>query len=208
MISNILLILLQLDGKILEHVNNLYSLVGLFILSIIYIFVVIYNKSKDNKQTTNIIKSFEIQNDKIIKKIEELKEHKNILDSQSSIDIVNSLMTKSMLQVIDGVKNIIESDIIIEPKSLYMSKKSFVFEKVKNLIDTQLKDNIIILSRIYNNNIKLSHYILELNIDDFIGEITFKIFSLTDKKNSCEITVFITNKFSQFIQSIELLLSE
>lgn len=206
---NLLIIsLLQIDGSILKSVNNLYSLIGLVILSVVYIITVIYNKNQDKNQQKKIIESFEEQNDKIIIKIDELKDQKNILDEQSSIDVITSLLVKSMLEITKGVKNIIETELIIEQKSMYISKKSMVFEKIKNLVDTQIRDNTIVMGRIYHNNIKLSHYISELDTNDLITEITHKIFSLTDKTDSTEVTEYIHNRFSQFIQLIELQLSK
>jgi hypothetical protein len=66
------------------------------------------------------------------------------------------MMTKSMLEVMHGVKKILASD-LLEQKSLYIPKKSMVAEKIKNIIDAQIKDDIIVLSRVYNNNVKLSY---------------------------------------------------
>lgn len=217
------MILLQIDGGILDSVNNLYSLIGLVVLSIVYIVAMVYNKKQDKKQTNEIIETFEEQNDNIIKKIEELRENKNILDSQASMDIINIIMTKSMLEIISGIKKMLDTD-LLEQKSLYIPKKSLILEKVKNLIDTQIKDDIIVLSRIYNNNIKLSHYISEIDTTDLITEISHKISSLTDGNvpNNADIVDVITNqhhlyknlveyvenRFSQIIQSIELQLSK
>ena len=201
------MILLQINGEALKYVDNLYALIGLGVISIVYIFTTIYNKNQDKRQTNKIIETFEKQNDKIIEKIEDLKESKNVLDSQASMDIINVYLTKSMLEIVKGVKIIIESDIILSDKSLYISKKSIIFEKIKNIIDSEIHDDIIDLGKIYCNNVKLSHYILELDTNELIDEITHKIFS-NNKNDSSEIVDYIYNRFSQFIQSIELQLSK
>lgn len=217
------MIILQIDGGILESVNNLYSLIGLVVLSIVYIVAMIYNKKQDKKQTNEIIDTFEKQNDNIIKKIEELKEDKNILDAQASMDIINVVITKSMLETVKELKKLLDND-LLEHKTLYIPKKSLVIEKVKNIIDSELKDNIILLSRIYNNNIKLSHYISEIDTNDLIVEISHKLQALTDNnildnddlvdiistkhhlyKNLVE---YIEYRFSEIIRTIELQLSK
>ena len=197
-------ILLQIDPS---GINNIYAFLAVIVITVGNILIIIYNKNKDKKQTEKIIETFEKQNDNIIKKMEELKQNKNILDSQSSMDIINSLLTKSMLEIINGVEDMI-NDSISEQKSLLIPVKSLIMEKIKILVDKQIKDDIIVLGRIYNNNIKLSHYISELNINELIEEITYVINCSTNKKDSTDIINYITNRFSQFIQSIELQLSK
>lgn len=217
------MIILQIDGGILESVNNLYSLIGLVILSIVYIVSMIYNKKQDKKQTNEIIDTFEKQNDNIIKKIEELREDKNILDAQASMDIINVVITKSMLETMREIKKLLDND-LLENRTLYIPKKSLVIEKVKNIIDSELKDNIILLSRIYNNNIKLSHYISEIDTNDLIVEIAHKLQTLTDSNipDKDDLVDIIANKhhlyknlveyieyrFSEIIRTIELQLSK
>lgn len=217
------MIILQIDGGILESVNNLYSLIGLIILSIVYIVSMIYNKKQDKKQTNEIIDTFEKQNDNIIKKIEELREDKNILDAQASMDIINVVITKSMLETMREIKKLLDND-LLENRTLYIPKKSLVIEKVKNIIDSELKDNIILLSRIYNNNIKLSHYISEIDTNDLIVEIAHKLQTLTDSNipDKDDLVDIIANKhhlyknlveyieyrFSEIIRTIELQLSK
>lgn len=217
------MILLQIDGGILDSVNNLYSLIGLIVLSIVYIISMIYTKKQDKNKQQNIIDTFEKQNDNIIKKIEELKEDRNILDSQASMDIMNIILTKSMLETIIGIKKLLDNE-VLEHKTMYVPKKSLIVEKVKNIIDSELKDNIIILSRIYNNNIKLSHYISEIDTNELVVEITHKLQPLTsndiyDNDDLVDILKikhhlyknlvdYIEYSFSEIIRSIELQLSK
>lgn len=214
------LILLQVDpNNLLGSVNNLYSLIGLVVLSIVYIVAMVYNKKQDKKQTNEIIETFEEQNDNIIKKIEELRENKNILDEQSSMDILGDILNKSKFVIIYGIKKMLDTQ-QFEQKSMYIPKKSLILEKVKTLVDSEFKEGIITLSRIYNNNIKLSHYLSEIDTTDLVNEISHKIFSLTDGNSASEndvtikeniyknIVEYIESRFSDMIQSIELQLSK
>ena len=218
------MIILQIDGGIIESVDNLYSLIALIVLSIVYTISFFYTKRQDKNKQQNIINSFEKQNDNIIKKIEELKEDKNILDAQSSMDIINVVITKSMLETIKEIKKLLDND-LLEHKTLYIPKKSLIIEKVKNIIDSELKDNIIILSRIYNNNIKLSHYISEIDTNELVVEITHKLQPLTDNNHNLQdkddlvdiintkhhlyknLVDYIEYRFSEMIRTIELQLS-
>lgn len=202
------MILLQIDPGVINSMNNIYQLIGLAIISVVYIITIFYNRKQNKSQTEELIKTFEEQNDKIITKMEQLKDNKNTLDVQASMDIINALVTKSMLEIVSSVKYMIEENSMLEQKSLYMSKKSIVFEKIKNLIDTHIGNDIIVLSRIFNNNIKLSYYLSELDRNELIDEITHKIFSLTDKTNCDEVVDYIENRFSQIIQSIQMKLTK
>jgi len=199
---------LQIDPGVINSMNNIYQLIGLGIISIAYIITLYYNKKHNKSQTEELIKTFEEQNDKIITKMEQLKDNKNTLDVQASMDIINALMTKSMLEIVSSVKYMIEENSMLEQKSLYMSKKSIVFEKIKNQIDTHIGGDIIILSKIYNNNVKLSYYLTELDRNELIDDITHKIFSLTDKTDSSEVIDYIESRFSQIVQSIQMKLSK
>ena len=85
-----------MDPSIAADINNIYNLIayGIFIIAFITIFIL--QKRHNKSQTELVIKEFKNTNEKIVLKLEELREQRNTLDLQSSMDIIQIIFNKSM----------------------------------------------------------------------------------------------------------------
>ena len=133
----------------LSEVNNIYTLLGLIVISIVYIITILYKRKQYKRHTKELIDSFNKQNDKIIEKLEELKENRNTIDLQSSMDLINIISNKSMLKIMDGVRKIIDKNNIHSDE-----RRNKIYSKVKNIVNSQYDDDMIVMSRIYHKNIR------------------------------------------------------
>ncbi|MFA5585512.1 MAG: hypothetical protein WDA02_03085 [Saccharofermentanales bacterium] len=113
-----------------------------------------------------------------------------------------------MINVSEYISDIIDNVLFNTEKVLFMPKKSLIYEKVKDVVNSNFSNDIIILNKIYHNNIKLSHFISEYNKEELIEEIVNKLLSTTSADKKEDILVFIRNKYSQIIQSIQLKLTK
>ena len=190
-------------GTALGSVTNIYSLLGYIVLSLTYLIALYFNKVTSKKQNKSIIEKFEAQNDKLIEKIDELKDSKNSLDLQSSMDLLEIIYTKSMLKIMDGVKVILEENNIYDE-----NRKPIILNKVKNIVNTQYDDDVLTLSRIFYKNTNLSTYISELDKNELIHTIFDKINLLNGSGQYFDIMDYIRNKYSHSIQSSQLMISK
>jgi len=202
------MLLMQIDPVVVDSIDSIYKLVALIIITASYIFTIIYNRRSIKKQIKELVDSFEEENSRIIEKIEQLREYKNVLDEQSSINIISLTLNKSMVNVYSTIEDIIDTILFSDDKTLFIPKKSLIFEKVREVVFTNFDNDIIVLNKIYHNNIKLSHFISEYNRDELVQEIVHKLLSITDKNKKADMVKFIQSKYLQFIQSIQLKLTK
>lgn len=191
-----------MDGELLKYVTNIYGLIGLLIVGLIYITPSIINYRHRKKQYNELIKNFEEQNKKLLKKIEEIKQFKNVLDLQSSMDVIDIAFNKSKLTVMIQIRDIINDDDVYD-----VSRKGIIFSKIRNIINTQYDDDLLILSRIYFSTNKLSKYIQDFNKNEIISDVFKKIESLNKKDWDIitkDIMDYIENKYTQSIKSAQL----
>lgn len=198
----------QFDTSVIDSIDSVYKLISLIIITGTYIFTIIYNRKNIKKQIKELTDNFDEQNKRIIDKIEQLRSHNNILDEQSSINIITLTLNMSMINVSEYISDIIDNVLFNTEKVLFMPKKSLIYEKVKDVVNSNFSNDIIILNKIYHNNIKLSHFISEYNKEELIEEIVNKLLSTTSADKKEDILVFIRNKYSQIIQSIQLKLTK
>jgi hypothetical protein len=198
----------QFDTSVIDSIDSVYKLISLIIITGTYIFTIIYNRKNNKKQIKELTDEFDEQNKRIIDKIEQLRSHNNILDEQSSINIITLTLNMSMINVSEYISDIIDNVLFNTEKVLFMPKKSLIYEKVKDVVNSNFSNDIIILNKIYHNNIKLSHFISEYNKEELIEEIVNKLLSTTSADKKEDILVFIRNKYSQIIQSIQLKLTK
>jgi len=198
----------QFDTSVIDSIDSVYKLISLIIITGTYIFTIIYNRKNNKKQIKELTDESDEQNKRIIDKIEQLRSHNNILDEQSSINIITLTLNMSMINVSEYISDIIDNVLFNTEKVLFMPKKSLIYEKVKDVVNSNFSNDIIILNKIYHNNIKLSHFISEYNKEELIEEIVNKLLSTTSADKKEDILVFIRNKYSQIIQSIQLKLTK
>lgn len=188
----------------LSEVNNIYTLLGLIVISIVYIITILYKRKQYKRHTKELIDSFNKQNDKIIEKLEELKENRNTIDLQSSMDLINIISNKSMLKIMDGVRKIIDKNNIHSDE-----RRNKIYSKVKNIVNSQYDDDMIVMSRIYHKNIRLSYYLVDIQrfelTDTIYNRLMEKDISDQDKLN--DIMDYIKSKYHQAIQTAQLQIS-
>lgn len=192
-----------MDPSIVTDINNIYALIGFIVVAIAYVTVFILQKKHNKSQTDIITKKFDDSNDKIVLKLEELREERNTLDLQSSMDIIQIIFTKSMLKIMEGVRIIMEENNVEDTQ-----RKEIIFGKVKSVVNTQYDEDILILNRIYHKNNKLSTYVNDLERLELINTIFGKINKINDKRFYTDIMDYIRNKYSHAIQAAQLNLSK
>ena len=186
-----------------ENINNIYNLIAFIVFALIYLLIFFIQKKNNKTQNVIIIEKFNESNEKIVRKLDELRIERNTIDLQSSMDIIQITFTKSMLKIMEGIRIIISENDLTD-----IERKEIIYGKVKNTVNTQYDDDIIVLSRIYHKNIKLSHYIIDLDRFDMITSIFSKINTIKDKSNCDDIIDYIRNKYTHSIQSAQLKLSK
>ena len=192
-----------MDGSIIENVNNIYTLIAFIVFVSAYLVIFFVQRKSNKKQTELIIEKFNENNERIVRKLDELRVERNTIDLQSSMDLIQITFTKSMLKIMEGIRIIMEENNIFDEE-----RKEIIYSKVKNIVNTQYDDDIIVLSRIYHKNIKLSHYIVDLDRFEMITTIYGKINALKDKKYYGDIIDYIRSKYTHSIQSAQLRLSK
>ena len=140
----------MLDSDIIKNVNDLYSFLAMLVMSTVYVITVVSNRKLQKKDQFELVNNLQEQNNRLITKLEELKETRNSLDLQSTMDIIYVVYTKSMLKVQEGVRVIMEEGYVKE-----QSRKELIHSKVKSLVNTHYDDDMISLGRIYYKNIKI-----------------------------------------------------
>jgi hypothetical protein len=203
--------ILTVTPEVISSVKDIYTLLALIIVSSTYIFTIIYHKNLYKRQNAVIMDKFEEQNKNLIRKLDELREARNTLDLQSSMDMLELVYTKSMLRIMDGVKLILEENNVYDEE-----RKPIILAKIKSVINTQYDDDLITMSRIYYRNMKLSHYFNETDRTELTNTIFNKINDLDceDKKKNnnirqyIDIMDYIRNKYSHMIQSAQLMISK
>lgn len=199
-----------MDPNLVSSVKDIYTLIGLVIVSIVYLITLFYKLKTNKKQTEDLTNSFstqtkelvvriEMQNEKIVKRLEELHDVKNNMDLQGAMDIVMIINTKTMLKIMEGIKIIMEENDVEDE-----NRRPIIYEKVKNVIETQTQEDLLILSRIYYKGIKLSHYTNGTDKTEIINTISKKINLLKDKRQFTDVMDYIRNKYSHTIQSIQI----
>jgi len=199
-----------MDPTLLTSVKDIYTLIGLIIMSIVYLISMFYKLKQDKKQSKELTETFntqtkelvvrvEMQNEKIVKRLEELHSEKNNMDLQASMDIVNVINTKSMLKIMDGIKIIMEENNVEDDM-----RQPILFEKVRSVVETQSNEDLLILGRMYYKGVKLSHYIIESDKIELINTISRKINLMKNKREYTDIMDYIRNKYSHTIQSIHI----
>ena len=194
-----MILMSQFKFDFIQYIDNIFALIAFVILVGFYVFIFVYNKKGVDKQIKEMEKMFDADNKNIIRKIEQLKEQKSVLDLQSSIDIINLIIEKSSNDVIKSAKCIILSN--------KLGDKNEICEKIKDVIYRTIDNNIIILNKIYHNNIKLSHYLSEYDKDSLIIDITNKINTTIGTSKTNDITIYIENRFKQIGNYIQLKLT-
>jgi hypothetical protein len=198
-----------MDPSILSSVNDIYTLIGLIILSIVYLITLFYKLKQNKKHTKELNDSFntqtkelvvriEMQNEKIIKRLDDIQEIKNNIDLQSSMDIIYTTITETMFCIIDEIDYIIDENEI--------DKKNLIKEKVNHIIESQSQEDLLILSRLFYKNTKLSEYV-KIDKDEIVNNICQKIFLLRSKKQTSDIEDYIKSKYEQITQNSQLGLS-
>ncbi len=198
-----------MDPNILSSVNDIYTLIGLVILSIVYLITMFYKLKQNKKHTKELNDSFntqtkelvvrvEMQNEKIIKRLDEIQEIKNNIDLQSSMDIIYTTITETMFCILDEIDYIIDENEI--------DKRHIIKEKVNHIIESQSQEDLLILGRLYYKNTKLSDYI-KIDKDEIVNNICQKIFALEGKKQTYNIKDYIRSKYEQITQKSQLGLS-
>jgi len=192
-----------MDPNFLADINNIYALIGFGIFAITYIVVFILQKKHNKSQTDLIVEKFDESNKKIVLKLEELKEQRNTLDLQSSMDIIHVIFNKSMLKIMEGIRIIMEENNVEDD-----TRKEIIFGKVKSVVNTQYDEDILILNRIYHKNNKLTHFMNDLDRFEMINTIFGKINKINDKRYYTDVMDYIRNKYTHSIQSAQLNLSK
>lgn len=185
-------------------IDNVFSLMafGILIIALLIIFIFVYNRRK--KQHNELINKFDEQYEKLLIKIAEIKDQKNVLELQSSMDIIDTVLRKSMLSVMIDVKKIVNKNDMLDE-----TRKSIIYYKLKNTVNTLYDDDILILSKIYflNANNKLSKYILDIDKNKLINEIYKKI-ELLDNNNwdmiIDDVISYVENKYENYIRRAQL----
>jgi hypothetical protein len=199
-----------MEPSLLASVKDIYTLIGLVIMSIVYLVTLFYKLKTDKKQSKELSDTFtvqtkelvtrvEMQNEKIVKRLEELHDVKNNMDLQGAMDIIQIINTKSMLKIMEGIKIIMEENDVEDE-----NRRPIIFEKVRNVIEIQTQEDLLILSRIYYNGIKLSHYTNGTDKSEIINTISKKISLMKDKRQFTDVMDYIRNKYSHTIQSIQI----
>jgi hypothetical protein len=192
-----------MDPSVIAEINNIYSLIAFTIFAVVTLIIFFRQKKHNKSQIEVIIKNFEDSNDKIVLKLEELREQRNTLDLQSSMDIIQIIFNKSMLKIMEGVRIISEENNVQDE-----SRKEIIYGKVKSVVNTQYDEDILILNRIYHKNIKLSKYVNEFDRYEMITTIFGKINKINDKRLYTDIMDYIRSKYNHAIQSAQLNLSK
>ena len=199
-----------MDPNLVSSVKDIYTLIGLIIVSAVYLITLFYKLKANKKQAKELTDAFstqtkefivrvEMQNEKIVKRLEDLHDAKNNMDLQAAMDIIHIINFKSMLRIMEGIKIIMEENDVEDE-----NRRPIIFEKVRNVIETQTQEDLLILSRIYYKGIKLSHYILESDKTELINTISKKINLIKDKRQFTDVMDYIRNKYSHTIQSIQM----
>jgi hypothetical protein len=199
-----------MDPNLVSSVKDIYTLIGLVIVSVVYLITLFYKLKTNKKQAKELTDAFsaqtkemvvrvEMQNEKIVKRLEELHDIKNNMDLQAAMDIVQIINTKSMLRIMDGIKIIMEENDVEDD-----NRRPIIFEKVRNVIEIQTQEDLLILSRIYYKGIKLSHYTNGTDKTEIINTISKKINLMKDKRQFTDVMDYIRNKYSHAIQSIQI----
>lgn len=193
----------MLDSDIIKNVNDLYSFLAMLVMSTVYVITVVSNRKLQKKDQFELVNNLQEQNNRLITKLEELKETRNSLDLQSTMDIIYVVYTKSMLKVQEGVRVIMEEGYVKE-----QSRKELIHSKVKSLVNTHYDDDMISLGRIYYKNIKLSYYLSELDRYELIDTIYNKVVELQDKKYMMDLMDYIRSKYQHSIQAAQIQISK
>lgn len=191
-----------MDTNILQHIDNIYTLVAFLIFATVYLITFIYQRKHNNKQNQLLIDKSTENNERIVRKLEELREQRNTLDLQSSMDIISVIFNKSMLKISDGIRMIYKNYNMLDE-----TRKELIYSKVKSIVNTQYDEDTIILSRIYYKNVKLSHYVTEIDRFELITSLYTKVYSSKTEKDYEEILDYIKSKYTHAIQSAQLGLS-
>lgn len=199
-----------MEPSLLASVKDIYTLIGLVIMSIVYLVTLFYKLKTDKKQSKELSDTFtvqtkelvirvEMQNEKIVKRLEELHDVKNNMDLQGAMDIIQIINMKSMLKIMESIKIIMEENDVEDE-----NRRPIIFEKVRNAIEIQTQEDLLILSRIYYKGIKLSHYTNGTDKNEIINTISKKISLMKDKRQFTDVMDYIRNKYSHTIQSIQI----
>ncbi len=199
-----------MEPSLLASVKDIYTLIGLVIMSIVYLVTLFYKLKTDKKQSKELSDTFtvqtkelvtrvEMQNEKIVKRLEELHDVKNNMDLQGAMDIIQIINTKSMLKIMEGIKTIMEENDVEDE-----NRRPIIFEKVRNIIEIQTQEDLLILSRVYYKGIKLSYYTNGTDKTEIINTISKKISLMKDKRQFTDVMDYIRNKYSHTIQSIQI----
>jgi len=192
-----------MDPGFLADINNIYALLGFAIFAIAYVVVFFLQKKHNKSQTDLIVEKFDESNRNIVLKLEELKEQRNTLDLQSSMDIVQIVFNKSMLKIMEGIRIIMEENNVEDE-----TRKEIIYGKVKSVVNTQFDEDVLILNRIYHKNNKLSYFMNDIDRFEMITTIFGKINKINDKRYYTDIMDYIRNKYTHAIQSAQLNLSK
>ena len=199
-----------MDPNLVSSVKDIYTLIGLVIVSAVYLITLFYKLKANKKQAKELTDAFstqtkemivrvEMQNEKIVKRLEELHDIKNNMDLQGAMDIVHMINTKSMLRIMEGIKTIMEENDVGDE-----NRRPIIYDKVRNVIENQTQEDLLILSRIYYKGIKLSHYTNGMDKSEIINTISKKINLIKDKRQFTDVMDYIRNKYSCTIQSIQI----
>ena len=199
-----------MDPNLVSSVKDIYTLIGLIIVSIVYLITLFYRLKTNKKQTKELTDAFsiqtkelvvrvEMQNEKIVKRLEELHDVKNNMDLQGAMDIIHIINTKSMLKIIEGIKVIMEENDVEDEK-----RRPIIFEKVRNIVEIQYQEDLLILSRTYYKGVQLSNYTNGTDKSEIIKTISQKINLMKDRRQFTDVMDYIRNKYSHTIQSIQI----
>jgi len=192
-----------MDPITASSINNIYNLIALVVIVAAYLTIFFIQKKSNKTQNQTIISKFNESNERIVRKLDELRIERNTIDLQSSMDIIQITFTKSMLKIMEGIR------IILEENNIYNEeRKEIIYGKVKSVVNTQYDDDIIVLSRIYHKNIKLSHYIVDLDRFEMITTIFGKINKIKESGLQGDVMDYIRSKYIHSIQSAQLRLSK
>ena len=192
-----------MDPSVVTDINNIYNLIAYAIFLIAFLVVFFVQKKQNKIQNQLVINEFKKTNENIVLKLEELKEQRNTLDLQSSMDIIQITFNKSMLRIMEGIRIIMEEN-NVEDKT----RKEIIFGKVKSVVNTQYDEDHLILNRIYHKNNKLSHYINETDRHEMMNTIFGKINKMHDQRYYTDVMDYIRNKYAHSIQTAQLNLSK
>lgn len=185
----------------LGDINNIYNLIAMIILAGAYL-AIFFRQQKTNKsQTQIIVDKFTDANSKIVGKLDELREQRNTLDLQSSMDLLELLLHKSEYKIKLDLTFLIERGYCEE------EKLDILYNKVKTIIHKQYEEDILILSRIYHSNTKLSVYIESIDVTEVVTTIVSK-FSCGDDGCCVDVMDYVHNKYNHEIQTIKINLSQ